>query len=273
MKDYNATNNNEIFNQKTNSNQIIISCWNCLNRFHSYTFQEVAKCPKCSKYNRVPNSNISQNLNNFSNYIEINDLDKIISCPFCYTKNIFQREADELLCYKCGNNIKQCSLNSHQLNSQKEDNRKIIGWKIVPSQQTILTPPVVSPNPVSTSLQIESNTDYLLKKILKNLKKQKNFSDINAIQPSNYNPFPSPPYFFPYPFADYFISKRSRNIDDEFGRERNNKICTSEIRYIPIKTENNKPNSNGYKITIRKKHGFGKEISKSTIFEKVFYLK
>lgn len=267
MEDYNATNNNEIFNQKTNSNQIIISCWNCLNRFHSYTFQEVAKCPKCSKYNRVPNVNISQNLNHFSNDITINNLDKIITCPFCYTKNIFQGEADELLCYKCGNNIRQGSINS-----QKEENRKIIGWKIVPSQQTILTPPIVPPNPVTTSLQIESNTDYLLKKILKNLKKQRNLDDINAIQPYKYNPFP-PPNFFPYPFADYFISKRIRNMDDELGRERNNKIYTPEIRYIPIKTENNKQNSNGYKITIRKKHRQRNEISKSTIFEKVFYLK
>ena len=271
MKDYNTTNNNEIFNQKIYSNQIVITCWNCLNRFHSFIFQEVTKCPKCNKYNRVPKANISQNLNNFTNDIIINNLDKIISCPFCYTKNIFQREADELLCYKCGNNIRQVSVNS-QLNCQKEENSKIIGWKIVPSQQTILTPPIVSPNPVTPSLQIEYNTDYLLKKILKNLKKQKNINDENEMQPFKYNPFP-PPNLFPYPFADYFITKRVRNIDDEFGRERNNKICPSEIRYIPIKTENNKPNTNGYKITIRKKKRNEKGISKSTIFEKVFYLK
>ena len=268
MKDYNITKTNEIFSQKTYSNQITITCWNCLNRFHSYNLQEVSKCPNCSKYNRVPNVNISPN---FNNDITINNLDKIITCPYCNTKNIFQRDADELLCYKCRNNIRQGSSISHQLNSQNENNRQIIGWKIVPSQQTILTPPVVSPNPVTPSLQIESNTDYLLKKILKNMKKQKNVDD-RAIHPFKYNPFP-PPYFFPYPFPDYFIGKRIRNIDDEYERERNNKICTSEIRYIPIKTENNKPNNNGYKITIRKKHRFGKEISNRTIFEKVFYLK
>ena len=47
---------------------------------------------------------------------------------------------------------------------------------------------------------------------------------------------------------------------------------SKEIRYIPIKYEQ-REGKDGYKITIRKKDKRGQDISKSTIFEKVFYLK
>ena len=254
-----------------NNNEITVTCWNCLNIFHSYPFQEVVKCPKCNKYNWTQNSNYSRNLNNLVNDTTINNSEKIISCPFCFTNNLFHEEADELICYKCAKNIRDGFSNSFQIDSEKNEalnNKKIIGWRIIPSHQTILTPP----NPTTTSLDIESNTDYLLKKILKKLKKQKNLSDIYTNQPLKYNLYPSP-YVFPYPFPDYLSNQRIRSIDAQIERDKNSNIFNSNIRYVPIKIENSKSNNNGYKITIRKKHKSGKEIAKRTIFEKIFYLK
>ena len=85
-----------------------------------------------------------------------------------------------------------------------------------------------------------------------------------------YNPFPVPS-FIPYPVADYY--GRRRNIEDDYDRSINYNNRSTEIRYIPIKTENEIPKRDGYKITIRKKKGHGNDLSKSTVFEKVFYFK
>ena len=186
MRNESSSNNQEIFSYKSKSNLInnqkSLTCWNCSNVFYVNDSQEVEKCPKCNKYNRVPNMNKSRNisyfsgnLNNLENNITIDNSEKIITCPFCYTKNLFHNEADELICYKCAKNINKGFENSFQINTQPDEtsiDKKIIGWRIVPSPQTILSPPTpLPPNPVTPSPQIESNTDYLLKKILKSLKK------------------------------------------------------------------------------------------------------
>ena len=286
MRNESSSNNQELFSYKSksnlNNNQKSLKCWNCSNVFYANDSLEVEKCPKCNKYNRVPNINKSRNINYFSgnlnnleNNITIDNSEKIITCPFCYTKNLFHNEADELICYKCAKNINKGFETSFQINTQPDEtsiDKKIIGWRIVPSPQTFLSPPTpLPPNPVTPSPPIESNTDYLLKKILKSLKKQKNKNESNTMQTHMCNPFPVA-NFIPYPVIDYY-SNRRRYIDDDYDRGRNNNIHSTEIRYIPIKTENERINKDGYKITIRKKKGHGKDISKSTIFEKVFYLK
>lgn len=271
MKDYSQINNNGLFERNSNLNQITISCWNCLNTFNSSKDREVDKCPKCNRFNRVKIANYYQNLNNLEKNIPSYSSEIIINCPFCYTKNLFNNEAEELICYKCAKNIRIGLNNPLQISSPKEEtlnNKEIVGWRIVPSKEAIMPPSVLfSSNPISKSIDRESNTDYLLKKILKNIKKQN--SSNSMIKPMEYNFYPAP-NLFPYPFPSYFGYKG-------FDNNRNNNLCTSEIRYIPIKTENNilnnKSNNNVYKITIRKKHRREKGISKSTIFEKVFLLK
>ena len=283
-----SNNNNEIFNNGSNKNiqsnnsGKSLSCWNCSNLFFSNNNERVAQCPKCHKYNHIPNLSKSANLNhifttslnNLENNRTIENSEKIISCPFCNTKNLFQSDAEELICYKCGKNIKMEFSNSFQLNlgnQYNQLNKNIIGWRIVPSQQSFIAPPTpLPPNPITP--YSESNTDYLLKKILKNIKKQKNVKEFNNIQPPNYS-FVHTPNFIPFPIVDYYNNRRINYMDSYLDGEKNNNAHISEIRYLPIKTEKEKPKKEGYKITIRKKNKNSNGLSKSTIFEKVFYLK
>lgn len=274
-----TTNNNEIFDKESNSNlQRNKMCWNCSNVFYYNDNDRVAMCPNCNKYNHISkinnksrniDTNYISNLNNLENNITIDNSEKIITCPFCYTKNLFNSQAEELICYNCRKNIKTGVMNSFQFNSRDIEtqlNKSIVGWRIVPSQQSFFLPP----NPMTPPPQYESNTDYLLKKILKKLKKQKNISELNTIQQPNYIPF-NAPKFVPFPIIDY-NNTRSINYIDEYPI-RDNNVRISEIRYLPIKTEREKPKKDGYKITIRKKNRKEHGISKSTVFEKVFYLK
>ena len=67
-------------------------------------------------------------------------------------------------------------------------------------------------------------TDYLLKKILKSLEKQKNSNETNARQTPIYNPFPTPS-FIPYPVMDYYSNRRNiRYIYDDYRNYRNYNI-------------------------------------------------
>ena len=279
MRNRTSSNNNNIFNNESNSNlQRNKICWNCSNIFYYNDNEQVALCPNCNKYNHISqinnksrniNNNFISNLNNLENNRTIDNSEKIITCPFCYTKNLFNSEAEELICYNCRKNIKSGFINPFQINSGNigaQLDKNIVGWRIVPSQQSFLTPP----NPMTPPPQNESNTDYLLKKILKKLKKQKNINEYNAIQQPNYIPFNAPNYI-PFPIVDYYNSRSINYIDDYPGR--NNNVSISEIRYLPIKTEREQPKKDGYKITIRKKKRDEKGISKSTVFERVFYLK
>ena len=256
----------------SSQNQKSFKCWNCSNIFNANNSLEVAQCPKCFRYNRVPNANInnfSPNSNEFEKNLEINNTDNIIICPFCNAKNLFRREAEELICYKCSKNIKNGFGSFFIINKDGEQNpfnKEIIGWRIAPNQN------ILPPAPITPSPKYESNTDYLLKKILKSLKKQKNSNKTNTIQTPIYNPFPTPT-FIPYPIMDYYSNRRSISyIDDDYRNDRNYIMNSKEIRYIPIKYEQ-REGKDGYKITIRKKDKRGQDISKSTIFEKVFYLK
>ena len=275
-------NDNHAINYNFNSNFINInkkqiSCWNCSSLFYPDDNTDVMKCPNCNKYNSVPKTNISrninnpqrQNLNNLENNSTIDISENIITCPYCFTKNLFHIDSEELICYNCSKIIKHGFRNSFQINSRESLKNNIVGWRIVPSQQQFLSPTTpFLPSPFTPRLQPDSNTDYLLKKILKNIKKQK--SEFNTLEAPNFNKF-NIPNFIPFPVVDY--NNRINYMDEYSDKNRNNNIRLSEIRYLPIKTENEKPKKDGYKITIRKKKGNGKGISKSTIFEKVFYFK
>ena len=292
MENNTSNNNQEIFNYETNSNVNIninkksVTCWKCSNKFYVNDSQDIAQCPKCNKYNSVPignkprntnhlfTTNVS-NLNNFENKITNDKLNNIITCPFCYTKNLFRREADELICYHCSKNIKEGFGSSLEINTEGEqtslNNNKIVGWRIVPSPEILTGITTLSQYPMTPPTQSSSNTDYLLKKILKSLKKQK--SETNTIQTPKYNPIPTPT-FIPYPMIDYCSNRgRTRYIDNDYNIGKNYNIHSSEIKYIPIKNEPEKKDKDGYRIIIRRKNKSRKGTSKSSVFEKVFYLK
>ncbi len=176
-------------------------------------------------------------------------------CPFCYTKNLFEGDADELICYKCSRKIKSEDNNEipEILTERESLDKKIIGWKLVPNPQFVEHP--LTPIP-----QNSNNTDYLLKKILKSIKKQNILKESNPVPTPMYNPY------IPYPVFDY---RRSLSYSNEYD-DRN--LRTREIRYIPIKTESEKEKNEGYRITIRKRNKKKNGMGKSTVFEKVFYI-
>ena len=249
-----------------------LTCWNCSFYLKCDNSQPIILCPNCNKYNRVPQgsridlSNFNYNDNNNYNYSDnnnyttnpINSSDRLLICPYCYTKNLFESDADELICYKCSRKIK--SENNEEipelLTERESYDKKIIGWKLVPNPQYIDFP--------RTPISQDSNTEYLLKKILKSIKKQNEQKEINTIPTPMYNPF------IPYPVFDYFSNRRSFSYSDRYDDEKN--LRTKEIRYIPINTESNKEKNEGYKITIRKKNRNKNGNTKSTVFEKIFYI-
>ena len=279
-------------------------CWNCSYNIIAFNNEPVAKCPNCNKYNKVPSSRNKGHTrvfksciftNSFANSNE-NTLEhskKIITCPFCDTENIFRRNADQLICYKCRKNILfNNDINIKTNNNIQENN--IVGWKIVPSINPItpinpinpitpITPinPITSITPITPITPIQNipqfqpatpppknndNTEYLLKKILKTIKKNENNNSTTTQLPPQQNFYPMP-NFMPFSFIDY-IGPRRKYEDDE---RRNYSCAPPEIRYVPIKTEvNERQNDSGYKIVIRKKKG---NNIRSKIFEKVFYFK
>jgi hypothetical protein len=254
--------NKNLFSQKS------ITCWNCSFFFKCDISQPVVLCPNCNKYNRVPKGGKIPPipLNNFSNIYNIennsinnnNNNNNILICPYCFTKNLFESNADELICYKCSRKIKSDNINdTHELITER-GNGNIIGWKLVPNAQYIDYP--------RTPIAENSNTDYLLKKILKSIKKQNN---------KEFNPYPAPMYspYIPYPVFDYFNERRNFSYSNRYDDDSINRN-SREIRYIPIKTETEtvKEKNVGYKITIRKRNKKKNGLAKSTVFEKVFYL-
>ena len=265
--------NYELYTYKTSPNQNIISnptnlksltCWNCSFFLRCEDSKSVVLCPNCNKYNRVPHGkrinidsdNITVN-NNYAinNRYNENFYDKILICPYCYTKNLFERDADELICYKCSKKIKSENNNEipEILTERESLDKKIVGCRLVPNPQYLEHP--LTPVPQN------SNTDYLLNKILKSIKKQK-----NQIQTPMYNPY------IPYPVFDYYNNRRSISYSREYDEDKNLNLRTKEIRYIPIRTESEKEKKEGYKITIRKKNRNKNGGAKSTVFEKIFYI-
>jgi hypothetical protein len=176
----------------------------------------------------VPNGqriNINNDINNnysSNNINRINFSDNILICPYCYTKNLFERDADELICYKCSRKIKSENSNeTHEILTERESlDKKIIGWKLVPNPQFVEHP--LTPIP-----QNSNNTEYLLHKILKSIKKQNSLKESNPIPTPMYNPY------IPYPVFDY---RRSINISSDYD-DRYVGGRTREIRYVPIRTE------------------------------------
>ena len=246
-----------------NTSQKSLTCWNCSFFLKCNDSEPVILCPNCNKYNRVPQgARISINNSSLINNDDINSFnssDKVLVCPFCYTKNLFKSDADELICYKCSRKIKsENNYNTSEILTEKELlDKKIIGWKLVPNPQYIDYP--------RTPIAQNSNTDYLLTKILKSIKKQ-NLKESNPTTP------PTPMYtpFIPFPFLDYFSNRRSFGYSDRYDEDRS--MRTREIRYVPIKTETAQEKNEGYKITIRKKNRKKNGLAKSTVFEKVFYI-
>ena len=257
-----------------NLSQKSLTCWNCSFFFKCNNSQPVTLCPNCNKYNRVPqgpripinnfniinnnNDNNNDNIDNIDNINAINSSNKVLICPYCYTKNLFESDADELICYKCSRKIKSDNkYETHEILTERESlDKNIIGWKLVPNPQYIEYPRT----PISQS----SNTDYLLKKILKSIKKQNMKESTPTPSPALYSPF------VPFPFFDYFSNRRSFGYSDRYDEERS--MRTREIRYVPIKTESTQEKNEGYKITIRKKNRKKNGLAKSTVFEKVFYI-
>ena len=155
----------------SSQDQKSLKCWNCSNLFYVNNSQEVAQCPKCFRYNKIPNDNINSinhsfptNSNDFEKNLEINNADNIIICPFCNTQNLFRKAADELICYKCSKNIKNGFGNFFTMNNDEEEDsfdKEIIGWRIVPTQK------ILPPAPITPPLKYEYNKRLFTQKNIK----------------------------------------------------------------------------------------------------------
>ena len=229
-------------------------CWNCQSLLIVKEGWDIVECSGCHKLNRIPtgNSPINQKISVARSYSNLNSQDSpfiygMAICPICNTENRFQKNSNEVTCYKCGNII---NLNNNLFNnnfiSQSYDFSSPLRYVNTPFNPNIIQLRGLMPFPPMMACH-GNCTECTLLKILKALKKE----------PKNtYIPYPM------YPFYGYEEPKR-------------------EIRYVPINTEPKKVEPDDeYKIVIRKKpkerkgYSLGKgNYSRNKAFEKVFFSK
>ena len=254
-----------VFIQKPNADKTVV-CWNCLSVLIVKDNWNVVECSECKKLNRVPHEDFPGDqkisLNESYNHFDVNIpyVFGIVVCPFCRTENRFRRDADHIVCFKCHHsfNINEKLYGNVSYNFPLHEK-----YRFSDVYPDIINYRGYYPQPIPIPKCNCAETELMLQKILKTMKKKNK----EVSPPRNYIPYPMfNPYMFRYP-----------SYNDSIGRDRGNN--TPEIQYIPIKEEPKevKNEDEGFKITIRKKpkerfNSSGK-VSKSAVFEKIFYTK
>ena len=250
--------------QKPNPDKTVV-CWNCLSVLIVRDEWNVVECSECGKLNRVPHEDypgdtkisLHESFNHFD--LNIPYIFGIVVCPFCRTENRFRRDANHVVCYKCHHSFNVNEKLGNEVNYNLPLREKYRFSDVYPN---IINYRGFYPQPLPVPRCNCAETEYMLQKILKTMKKKNKEKE----RPRNFIPYPMfNPYMFRYP-----------RYDDDIGRDRG--IKTPEIQYIPIKEEPmEQKNDEGFKITIRKKprdrfNSVGK-VSQSAAFEKIFYTK
>ena len=233
-------------------------CWNCESLLIVKNGWDIVECSKCHKLNRIPKNNsntisVSKSYGNLSQdepYIY-----GMVICPLCKTENKFRKNASNVTCYMCGNNINVSNNNLFNSYNQRNLDGNFINRSYDFSSPINYINNPYYPNviqlrglmPFPPMIPCYGNcTECTLAKILKALKKKPK---------ETYIPYPMFPYRYEEP--------------------------QKEIRYVPINTESKKVEPDDeYKIVIRKKpknrisQSLGKyNPSKNKAFEKVFFSK
>ncbi len=252
--------------QKPNADKTVV-CWNCLSVLIVRDEWNVVECSECHKLNRVPHEDFPGDqkisLHESYNHFDVNIpyVFGIVVCPFCRTENRFRRDADHIVCFKCHHsfNVNEKLYGNVSYNFPLHEK-----YRFSDVYPNIINYRGFYPQPLPIPKCNCAETEVMLQKILKTMKKK---NKEESTQFRNIIPYPMyNPFMFRYPGYNDFI-----------GRDRGS--STPEIQYIPIKEEpkETKTDDEGFKITIRKKpkerfNSSGK-VSKSAVFEKIFYTK
>ena len=246
-------------------------CYNCLSVLLIRKDWNYTRCGECQKVNRIPHKNniplqhSSYNVYNNSNDFYQDSLNNnkseligdvpyvygVVNCPYCTTENKITKDAQRITCYNCANSF---NVNSSQ-NYVKETLTKVIHTgEYIPVYQ----------NQNNNHCNCHNNSLHILMldKILHELKDKK-------------RPLIAYPTVFADPYGFYY-----RDLID--NNRYNNRYEEKEVRKIRMPLSYSQPKikkeneSNGFRITIKKKNKDGNEDNKltrsaSTAFEKVFF--
>ena len=258
------------FNQNLSYNDQIFGtmvCYNCLSVLlirHDWNY---ARCGECQKINKVPHRNtnqVPQNINtiynnNVNNFYEderdddfLGDIPYVygvVNCPFCTTENKIRKNAKRVTCYNCSNsfNVNGYSNNKRQTYVSKSLPKIIKYREFLPVYQ----------NEQNCNCNNNMAQLFMLNKILEELKQKK-------------KPVIAYPTLFSDPFGFYYRdligNNRYENDYEDIKVRRPLSISKPSIK--------NESESNGFRITIRKKNkdeNGENKLSKSSVFEKVFF--
>ena len=240
-----------------------LTCYNCLSVLLVRKDWNFIRCGECQKINRIPKAQITENYNNNSYYQEDNDLIGdipylygLVNCPFCATENKIRKEAKRVTCYNCGNNFTVNGYANDKIKRLSEYEKNKYPNYFIRYKEYI---PIYYPHECNCKINTQN---FLLNQILQNIK------DIK--KPSI--PYPllfNDPFGFRYRelFGDYHYNKRYDNNNDNYL------VKSMDFQINKKKKENE---SDGFKITIRKKNkdkknDLGNKMTKSAVFEKVFF--
>ena len=256
------------FNQNLSYNDQIYGTMVCYNYLsvllirHDWNY---ARCGECQKINKVPHKNNTNNIPNNNNMIYNNNVNNfyedsqendflgdipyvygVVNCPFCTTENKIRKESKRVTCYNCANSF---SVNGYSsMKKQKNVSRSLP--KIIKYREFV---PVYQNN--DCNCNNNSAQLFMLSKILDELKQKK-------------KPLIAYPTLFHDPFGFYYrdLIGNNRYGDDEIKIRRPLSISKPTIK--------KESDSNGFKITIRKKNkdeNTENKLSKSAALEKVFF--
>ena len=209
-------------------------CWNCQSLLMIKDGWDIVECSECHKLNRIPVDKfpIDQRISLAKSYGNLNQnqplMYGIVVCPVCQTENKFSKNTNDLICYRCGNNI---YLNNNKVFNSYENNFINRSYDFPIHPREIIQYPPYNPNviqlrgmiPYPPMIPCYGNcAECTLLKILKALTKKPK---------ETYVPYPMYPYI------------------------RHEEPPKKEIRYVPMNTESKKvePEDEGFKIVIRKK--------------------
>ena len=241
-----------------------MTCYNCLCVLLVRKDWNFTRCGECQKINRIPKEQITENFDKYNYYQEDNDLlgdipyvYGLVNCPFCATENKIRKEAKRVTCYNCYNNFTVNGFQNEKINRINNYNNKYPNT-FIKYKEFI---PVYFPHECDCKQKTEL---MLLNKILDNIK---DIKKPTIAYPLLFND----PYGFKY--RDLLESNHNKRYDvDNYKYNNNSLVRSMDFQINKNKKENE---SNGFKITIRKKNrdknNNGNKMTKSAVFEKVFF--
>ena len=233
-------------------------CYNCLSVLMIRNDWNYVQCGECQKINKVPHKiNNNGDINNYEEPINtdlVGDIPYVygvVNCPFCSTENKIRREAQKVTCYNCGISF---GVNGYS-NRKKQNYVSRSMPKIIKYREFI----PVNQNNHNCENNRNSTQLFLLNQILQTLKEKK-------------KPLVAYPTLFADPFGFYYRDLINSNYNNRYDNYDNIKYNNDlGMSKADLRKESE---SNGFKITIRKKNKDekkGNKLSKSYAFEKVFF--